>query len=145
MIQKIPFLNSEVLIKDLFRTNSSFLQLTDFFKQFKTHPFDMYVDSVENQFKLCIELPVLDANKEDITIETDSFTVSVRYRSKHDNDLKGYLWRGITRKSFELAWTIPTKYDIESIEATFKNGILKLEFSESKSKEDSSRKKITIK
>ena len=68
--------------------------------------------------------------KEDINITTEGNILRVTYEkpsiesNSSDIDAGEYIHKGITRKSFNLGWKISAKYDLTSITAKMKNGLL---------------------
>ena len=128
----------DLLWKNLFDTNSSFSTLGEKI----SYPVDIF----ETQSGVVFELAVVGLNYEDIDIEVSNETLRIRHTNSPEElkPIVNYIHKGIARRSFDLAWKISSKLDINSLEATLDKGLLRIEIPmlESKEKEP---KKIQIK
>ncbi len=112
----------DLLFKNLFDEQSFFAPV----KGIKiSHPVDIY----ETESALNIEVAGTGLTKEDIEISIEGDIL----RIAHDKDgniedlSRDYIYRGISKRSFNLAYRISTKFDITKAEATMENGLLKIE------------------
>ena len=89
------------------------------------HPLDIYHD----QEGLYFEIACTGLVKEDISIEVESDVLRISYEKPKDEtqpDLSGYIYHGLSRKSFSLGYKIAPKFDLTKINAEMENGLLKI-------------------
>jgi len=98
------------------------------------------VDIYETEEGICFELAVVGLDKEDINILTEGDTLRITYRK--DPDDRPYIYKGIARRAFDLAWKIANKYELSKLQASLDKGLLKLTIPFAESKQP---KKIAIK
>ncbi len=115
LVELDPF---DLLWKILFEEQPRFSTLVDKIN----YPVDVY----EENDGICFELAVVGLNKEDIEIEVQSDTLRIKYNKQANTDNKAYIYKGIARRSFDLAWKISTKFDLSKLEATINKGLLKI-------------------
>ena len=104
-------------------------------------------DIQETDTGLCIELAAVGLEKSDLDIIVDSETLRVAYRKsdKEDEAEKNeyrYLLRSIKKSSFDLAWKISSKYNLQHLEAKLEKGLLTLDIPFAKENKPT---KVTIK
>jgi HSP20 family protein len=104
-------------------------------------------DIQETDNGLRIELAAVGLEKSDIDIIVDSETLRVAYR-KNDKEEEAdkneyrYLLRTIKKSSFDLAWKISSKYNLQELEAKLEKGLLTLDIPFAKENKPT---KVTIK
>jgi HSP20 family protein len=104
-------------------------------------------DIQETDNGLRIELAAVGLEKSDIDIIVDSETLRVAYR-KNDKEEEAdkneyrYLLRTIKKSSFDLAWKISSKYNLQELEAKLDKGLLTLDIPFAKENKPT---KVTIK
>ena len=89
------------------------------------HPLDIY----HNQEGLYFEIACTGLTKEDISIEVESDVLRISYdkpKEETPTDLSGYIYHGLSKKSFSLGYKIAPKFDLTKIDAEMENGLLKL-------------------
>ena len=96
----------------------------------------------DKEYKLTAELPGIDAKDLDITLSDGILTV--KGEKKREKEDKGENYHRVERSygSFQRSFHIPEKVKTEKVDATFKDGILKLTLEKD---EKSETKKITVK
>jgi HSP20 family protein len=104
-------------------------------------------DIQETDSGLRIELAAVGLEKSDLDIIVDSETLRVAYRKsdKEDEAEKNeyrYLLRTIKKSSFDLAWKISSKYNLQELEAKLEKGLLTLDIPFAKENKPT---KVTIK
>jgi len=122
----------DLLWKNFFDSKPHFTTLIDKVN----YPVDIY----ETEDGIYFELAVVGLDKDDINILTESDTLRITYHK--DPDTRLYIYKGIARRAFDLAWKIANKYDLSKLKASLDKGLLKLEIPYADTKQP---KKITIK
>ena len=123
----------------------------DFFKGFFVRPLafptethlDIKIDVKEGEKEFMVEAEISGVKKEDIFIDVDGDTVSLRAEVKMEKEEKGekivYSERsyGMVSRSF----TLPTDVDDKAVKAEYKDGVLKLVLPK---KSNGSSRRITV-
>jgi HSP20 family protein len=96
----------------------------------------------DKEYTLTAEMPGIDAKDLDITISDGILTV--KGEKKREKEDKGENYHRVERSygSFQRSFHMPEKVKTEKVDATFKDGILKLILEKD---EKSETKKITVK
>ena len=116
--ERSPF---DILVRNLFQEAGKYSPLAHDTKV--AHPVDVY----EAPNGVTIDIACTGISKEEIEIIIDGNILKVNYdKSKLEEDIT-YLHRGIAKRSFNLGWKIDSKYDLSKAEATFINGLLKID------------------
>lgn len=116
--ERSPF---DILVRNLFQEAGKYSPLAHDTKV--AHPVDVY----EAPNGVTIDIACTGISKEEIEIIIDGNILKVNYdKSKSEEDIT-YLHRGIAKRSFNLGWKIDSKYDLSKAEATFINGLLKID------------------
>lgn|SRR5574344_82111 len=105
------------------------------------YPADVY----ETEDGLTIEIAAVGLDKKDIAVEIKNDTLHVFYK-KNDSESensRNYLYRGITRKSFDLGWKIASCYNLNDIKVVLDKGMLSINIPATRKSE--TVKKIEIK
>jgi HSP20 family molecular chaperone IbpA len=108
----------DLLWKNFFDTKPHFNTLIDKIN----YPVDIY----ESDAGLCFELAVVGLDKADIEILADGDVLRITHRKDKQEDAQ-YIYKGIARRSFDLAWKIANKYELSKLKASLDKGLLKLE------------------
>jgi len=130
----------DLLWKSFFDNNAVFKPVKE---KVVNHPCDIQ----ETDNGLRIELAAVGLDKSEIDIIVDSETLRVAYRKSEDDKEKEkneyrYLHRSIKKASFDIAWKIGSKYDLQKLEAGLDKGLLTLDIPFAK---ENKPKKVTIK
>ncbi|MDP9021147.1 MAG: Hsp20/alpha crystallin family protein [Actinomycetota bacterium] len=82
------------------------------------------VEENENSFVLHVELPGLDAEDVEITLEENVLTVSGERRFYDESEAEGF--RRVERRfgRFHRAVRLPDRVDSDNVQANFRNGML---------------------
>ena len=123
----------DIVWKNFFDGHSNFNSL----QQKINYPVDIY----ETETGLRFELAVVGLDKEDldILVETDILRIT---HDKKEDEVRSYLQKGITRRSFDLAWKVASKFDLTKLEAIMEKGLLIIDVPYAESK---APKRIEIK
>jgi len=107
----------DILYRNLFKTDSRFSPINA--KQ--PHPLDIYFTD-EN---LIFEVACTGLTKDDVKIEIEQDTLRISYtRDSDKEDLSNYIYKGLSKKSFNLAYKIAPKYDLSKAQAQMNDGLL---------------------
>ena len=123
----------DIVWKNFFDVNSNFNTI----QQKINYPVDIY----ETDNGLRFELAVVGLDKEDIDIQIDGDTLRISHDKKTEQE-QSYIQRGIARRSFDLAWKISSKLDLNKLEAKLDKGLLIIDIPYASEK---APKKVTIK
>ena len=124
----------DIVWKNFFDGHSNFNSLQ--------HKINYPVDIYETETGLRFELAVVGLDKEDIQILIESDTLRITHDKQIDEVERSYLQKGITRRSFDLAWKVASKFELSELEASLDKGLLVIDVPYSESK---APKKIEIK
>lgn len=124
----------DVVWKNILDSNSTFNTVESKIN----YPVDIY----ETETGLRLELAVVGLNKEDINIQVDGDTLRISHTKPTEKNERTYVQRGIARRSFDLAWKISSKLDLNKLEAQLDKGLLILDIPYAETK---APKKVTIK
>lgn len=112
----------DVLFRDLFNSQSGFNILSE---AKAPHPVDIFEDSKG----LTFEIACTGLTKEDveINIEHDVLKISYNKPKQEEATERTYQTRGVSRRSFNLAYKISSKYDLSKGTAAMENGLLNIQ------------------
>jgi HSP20 family protein len=123
----------------------------DFFSGFDLAPFrgpwpefNPKLDVVENdqEFKVLAELPGLDQNDIQVSLDHNELTISGEKKEEKEDKQQNYYHLERAYGSFRRSIQLPVEVDADKIDATFKNGVLNIVLPKTA---ESRRKRITIK
>ena len=87
------------------------------------HPINIFY----NDEGLHFEVACTGLTKEDINIDIDGDLLKINYQKPEDTpDLSGYIYHGLSKKSFDLGYKIASKFDLPKVKAKMENGLLNL-------------------
>tara|TARA_R110000737_G_scaffold352043_1_gene396330 strand:+ start:483 stop:902 length:420 start_codon:yes stop_codon:yes gene_type:complete len=112
----------DILFRNFFKADEAYAPALN---SKQPHPLDIYHD----QEGLYFEIACTGLVKEDISIEVESDVLRISYEKPKDEtqpDLSGYIYHGLSRKSFSLGYKIAPKFDLTKINAEMENGLLKI-------------------
>ena len=120
----------DILFRNLFHSDGAFIPAES--KQ--PHPLDIYYD--DNG--LWFEVACTGLGKEDISIDIEGDLLKISYdKSNEDIIHEGTIYKGLSKKSFNLGYKIANKFDLTKVDASMVNGLLTINIpysAESKSK-----------
>ncbi len=105
----------DIVWKNFFDANSQFNTIDNKIN----YPVDIY----ETENGLRFELAVVGLDKEDLDIHTDGDTLRVSHERQLEQE-RSYIQRGIAKRSFDLAWKVALKFDLNKLEARLDKGLL---------------------
>jgi len=118
----IPSLFNDLFFRDFFGND-------DFFSPLPTlKKIDYPVDIYETEEGLNIDVAAVGLDKQDVKIDIKDDVLTVSHAKKGSTSVKEekYAYRGITQKSFKLAWRINEKFDLTKTNASLDKGLLKI-------------------
>ncbi len=101
----------------------------------------------ENDKSICVsaELPGIDEKDVEISLENGVLTIAgEKHLEKKEKDKGGYTYYESSHGTFQRQLTLNTEVDEDKVEATFKNGVLRVELPK-KEEEKLKKKKIQVK
>jgi len=105
-----------------------------------TPNFDFY--EKDGKYHLTADLPGVKKDDISVNVENNVLTVSGKRESEKEEKEANYYFKESTYGSFSRSVRLPTDVDEGSVDATFKDGVLKVEM---KPKESTKARKIEIK
>ena len=84
------------------------------------------LDAWYNSEFYVIEIPILDAKREDIKItrKLDWLVIDYTRSNKEAEEAKKWVKRSIIKRDFTLEWKIPSGLEYSNLQSVFENGIL---------------------
>tara|TARA_R110000803_G_scaffold171603_3_gene234501 strand:+ start:93 stop:518 length:426 start_codon:yes stop_codon:yes gene_type:complete len=111
----------DILVKNFFQAEEQFQTPTN---RILNHPLDVYEDSDGLYF----DIACTGLTKKQINIKVEDDVLRVSYTKKDDkyDDNCHVHHSGIAKRSFNLGWKIARRFELPKIEASMKDGLLKL-------------------
>ena len=117
--ERSPF---DLLFRNLFKADGVFQPTT--FESKQSHPLDIYYDEEGLHF----EVACTGLTKKDIQLEIDGDLLKIIYDkpTEEEEDYTGYIYKGLSKRSFNLGYKVAAKFELEKLEAEMKDGLLHL-------------------
>ena len=112
----------DILYRNLFKVDEAFAPALN---SKQPHPLNIYY----NEDGLYFEIACTGLTKDDIQLKTEGDILNISYDKPEESDPKdysGYIYHGLSKKSFSLGYKIAPKFDLSKIEAEMLNGLLKI-------------------
>lgn len=87
---------------------------------------DYPVDIYETNEGLVLDIAAIGLDKPDVKIDIKDDVLSVSHKKEEKKEGDNYAYRGITQKSFNLAWRINDKFDLTKTKASLEKGLLRI-------------------
>ena len=111
----------DLLFRNLFKADGVFQPTT--FESKQSHPLDIYYDDEGLHF----EVACTGLTKKDIQLEIDGDLLKIIYdKPTEEEDYTGYIYKGLSKRSFNLGYKVAAKFELDKLEAKMKNGLLHL-------------------
>jgi HSP20 family protein len=125
------------------RVNSLFRDMNANESPLTTASFVPAVDIYEDAEKVVLKLEVPGVEEKDLDVQVENNTLTVKGERKFEKEEKQENFHRIERSygSFYRAFTLPTTVDSEHVQASYQNGVLKLEL---KKKAEAKPKQIKV-
>ena len=110
----------DILVKNFFQSEEQFQTPNN---KIINHPVDIYEDDDGIYF----DIACTGLNKKQVNVNVENDILKVSYK-KESTELvdKHVHFSGIAKRSFDLGWKIARRFDLSKIEASMKDGLLKL-------------------
>ena len=116
--ERTPF---DLLFRNLFKADGVFQPTT--FENKQPHPLDIFYDDEGLHF----EVACTGLTKKDIQLEIDGDLLKIIYdKPTEEEDYTGYIYKGLSKRSFNLGYKVAAKFELDKLEAKMKNGLLHL-------------------
>ena len=115
---------TDLLFRDFFEANSLFDSLLSQTPKKIGYPVDVKTTDKGLEF----DVAVVGLDKKDVKIEIkDDNILSIAYQKNDKTEPESnYIYKGITHRSFNMAWKIHTKFDLSKLSAKMDKGLLKI-------------------
>jgi len=115
----VPALFNDLFFRDFFGD--------DFFSPLPAlKKIDYPVDIYETNEGLNLDIAAIGLDKPDVKIDIRDDVLTVSHQKETNDKDENYAYRGITQKSFKLAWRINEKFDLTKTKANLEKGLLKI-------------------
>lgn len=111
----------DILVKNFFQKEEEFQTPSN---RIINHPLDIFEDKKGIHFH--IACTGLKKSQVDVNVEGDILKVSYSKSSLPKTEDLHFYHSGIAKRSFDLGWKIARRFDLSKIQATMKDGLLKL-------------------
>lgn len=110
----------DILFRDIFNNSNSF----NFLEGKQPHPLNIFHDEDGLHFQVaCTGL-----TKKDVKLDIEDDTLKIIHEKEDKDEIHpGTIHRGLSQKSFKLAYKISSKYDLSLTEAELKHGLLEID------------------
>ena len=112
----------DILVKNFFNAEQEEFQQPN--NRIINHPVDIYEDKTGLYFD--IACTGLTKKQIDIKVEDDILRVSYTKKDEKEDEDRHTHHSGIAKRSFNLGWKIARRFELPKIEASMKDGLLKL-------------------
>ena len=112
----------DILYRNLFKADEAFAPALN---SKQPHPLNIYYD----EDGLYFEIACTGLTKDDIQLKTEGDILNISYDKPEQStpkDYSGYIYHGLSKKSFSLGYKIAPKFDLTKIKAEMENGLLKI-------------------
>ena len=112
----------DILVKNFFQEEEQFQQPNN---RILNHPVDIY----EDKDGLYFDVACTGLTKKQIELKVEDDVLRVSYTKKDDKDEdenRHNYHSGIAKRSFNLGWKIARRFELSKIDASMKDGLLKL-------------------
>lgn len=118
-ILKQEFFPFDLLVKNIFDTSQPYIPAV---KAKLNHPIDIYEDDLGLNF----ELACTGISKDVIEIKIEGDTIIFMYNKEKSPQPQSrkYVYKGISKRSFHLAYKIGAKFNLNKAKASFTDGLL---------------------
>ena len=115
----LPLTPFDILSRNFFKADEAFAPALN---SKQPHPLNIFHDDQGLYF----EIACTGLTKKDIKIDIEGNELKIHYLKKDPEEQlsEGYIYHGLSKKSFSLGYKIAPKFDIEQTQAKLENGLL---------------------
>ena len=115
----LPITPFDILFRNFFKADEAFAPALN---SKQPHPLNIFHDDQGLYF----EIACTGLTKKDIKIDIEGNELKIHYLKKDPEEQlsEGYIYHGLSKKSFSLGYKIAPKFDIEQTQAKLENGLL---------------------
>jgi HSP20 family molecular chaperone IbpA len=117
----LPITPFDILFRNFFKADEAFAPALN---SKQPHPLNIFYDDQGLHF----EIACTGLTKKDIKINIEGNELKIHYlKIEPDNTLsEGYIYHGLSKKSFSLGYKIAPKFDIDLTDAKLEHGLLNI-------------------
>ena len=117
----LPITPFDILFRNFFKADEAFAPALN---SKQPHPLNIFYDDQGLSF----EIACTGLTKKDIKIDIEGNELKIHYLKKEPEEQlsEGYIYHGLSKKSFSLGYKIAPKFDIEQTQAKLENGLLNI-------------------
>ena len=117
----LPLTPFDILFRNFFKADEAFAPALN---SKQPHPLNIFYDDQGLHF----EIACTGLTKKDIKIDIEGNELKIHYLKKEPEEQlsEGYIYHGLSKKSFSLGYKIAPKFDIEQTQAKLENGLLNI-------------------
>ena len=110
----------DILVKNFFQSEEQFQTPNN---KIINHPVDIYEDDDGIYF----DIACTGLNKKQVNVNVENDILKVSYKKESTTLVDKHVhFSGIVKRSFDLGWKIARRFDLSKIEASMKDGLLKI-------------------
>ena len=116
-LEHTPF---DILFRNFFKADEAFAPALN---SKQPHPLNIFYDDQGLHF----EVACTSLTKDDLKIDIEGNELKIHYLKKDpDPNLEGYIYHGLSKKSFSLGYKIAPKFNLSKTKAELENGLLEI-------------------
>jgi len=116
-LEHTPF---DILFRNFFKADEAFAPALN---SKQPHPLNIFYDDQGLHF----EVACTGLTKDDLKIDIEGNELKIHYLKKDpDPNLEGYIYHGLSKKSFSLGYKIAPKFNLSKTKAELENGLLEI-------------------
>ena len=116
-LEHTPF---DILFRNFFKADEAFAPALN---SKQPHPLNIFYDDQGLHF----EVACTGLTKDDLKIDIEGNELKIHYLKKDpDPNLEGYIYHGLSKKSFSLGYKIAPKFNLTKTKAELENGLLEI-------------------
>ena len=116
-LEHTPF---DILFRNFFKADEAFAPALN---SKQPHPLNIFYDDLGLHF----EIACTGLTKNDIEIDIEGNEVKIHYlKTDPEPSLEGYIYHGLSKKSFSLGYKIAPKFNLTKTKAELENGLLEI-------------------
>ena len=116
----LPITPFDILSRNFFKADEAFAPALN---SKQPHPLNIFYDDQGLHF----EVACTGLTKDDIEIDIEGNEVKIHYlKTDPEPSLEGYIYHGLSKKSFSIGYKIAPKFNIDLTEAKLEHGLLNI-------------------